>query len=106
MAVGPQIGLALQHEDEFLLIGLGMGPRDTPTGLQPFMVDAEPHQAELSAIRGADCLELVRALIVVVILAFDVAPMGDEGREIDRPGHVVESPSSEADDTIPALRSG
>ena len=32
IAIGPQIGLALQHEDEFLLIGLGMRPRDTPPG--------------------------------------------------------------------------
>ena len=50
IAVGPQIGLTLQHEDEFLLISLGMGPGDPPAGHKPFMVDAEPHQAEIIAV--------------------------------------------------------
>src|SRR5262245_14095045 len=53
-AIGPQIWLALQHKDEFLLIGLGMRPGDPPAGQQSFMMNAKPHQAECPTERGAD----------------------------------------------------
>ena len=77
-AVEPQIGLAFENESKLLLIGLGMRPGNPPPGHQALMMDADPHHAEFAAIGGADRLQFVRALIVIVVAALDIAPMRDE----------------------------
>ena len=61
-----------------LVIGLRMRPGNAPPRHQALMMDADPHQSELAAIGGADRLQFVRAFIVIVVAALDIAPMRNE----------------------------
>ena len=63
LAVEPDVGRPLDHEDELLLRALRVRIRRPPPRRQPLVMDAEPLQPEVPPERRPDAHELVVAAI-------------------------------------------
>jgi hypothetical protein len=87
-AVEPDVRRALDDIDELLLGALGMRIGATAAGQEPFVMDADPGKAEVPAECSPDAEKLVIPLIVRVIRALDIAPVGNAVESV-RFGHRV-----------------